>query len=780
MRRLPLLLCSSLLWTGGAYLPAVAADETDPGLRGEQWAQQARTSARLGDMDAAIHAWAEALLHDPANVGYRVSLAREQLRAGQQAQARDTLEALLQSSPRYAPALHLQAELAALETRWPDVLTSLERIAPTQKTPAMEDLARRARVNIAIDTAKQLAERQQQLQARLVLRDAEEQAGDLADLIGALAFAYLDIGVPNDGLWLLHDRMPPDPDKALGLRLEQAGFLLKTGDEIGFNVALDRLARMPMGTRHHAHYEELRYLQMIRDGEALRERGDLPAADRKLAAAVAKYPDDARGLSALARLRVAQKRPAEASTLYQTLLAQDSQNPDLLRGAAWAAAQTGDKPAARRLANRAVVTAPQDTALQHDMAALEQAVGVPAKQAWKPDIQVTAGAFTRQREGTPGTRQLSAIELPVEAQVPVASGQLAVTVTPVYLEAGDFSPGHTVASRFGGGPLLSLDASNTYLVSPRGGNQYSRYARGIGAALAYRIGGLSADIGVSPDGFLFRQVIGGLRYEDTLGEREALWYSATLQRRSVTDSVLSWGGSFDPRGGGAWGGVVRTGGLLQANYDFGAFSVNGYGGYDVYEGERVYDNHRLQTGVTFQLPALRTQRHLLSAGLGASLMMYDNNQNYFTWGHGGYFSPQRYWWTGVPVQWAWRGERLSYRLNASLGYQSIAEDAADYFPGNSALQDQAAVVMLTPAATAAGFRGTPVYAAKDVSGVAYNVRAAAEYAMSTRYALGFSAGLDNAADYSQWEAGLYLRYRLTPDAQPPALPFTPFGSPHAR
>jgi hypothetical protein len=62
---------------------------------------------------------------------------------------------------------------------------------------------------------------------------------------------------------------------------------------------------------------------------------------------------------------------------------------------------------------------------------------------------------------------------------------------------------------------------------------------------------------------------------------------------------------------------------------------------------------------------------------------YDRNLNFFSIGHGGYFSPQRYLLGAVPVSWYERRDRLEYEVAGSAGLQSIQQDGAPFDPTRS-------------------------------------------------------------------------------------------------
>ncbi|MEX5694938.1 cellulose synthase subunit BcsC-related outer membrane protein, partial [Pseudomonas syringae] len=76
----------------------------------------------------------------------------------------------------------------------------------------------------------------------------------------------------------------------------------------------------------------------------------------------------------------------------------------------------------------------------------------------------------------------------------------------------------------------------------------------------------------------------------------------------------------------------------------------------------------------------------LTLGVSATALSYENNQSFYTYGHGGYFSPQSFFAIGMPVTWSQRTANFSYQLKGSVGVQHFEQDRADYFPTDSALQ----------------------------------------------------------------------------------------------
>jgi len=383
----------------------------------------------------------------------------------------------------------------------------------------------------------------------------------------------------------------------------------------------------------------------------------------------------------------------------------------------------------------------------------------PAQQALNEIVEdrtgyAVQGLTVRSNNGEKGLSKLTDVEAPFEVSVPVGdnSASMALQITPVSLSSG--SPGNSAQARFGASGL-----------DPVG----SQTANGIGVAVAYRDKeqGLKADLGVSPMGFIYSTPIGGVSLNRPFDGNSDYRYGVSVSRRAVTDSVTSFAGSRDPRTGDKWGGVTANGVRGELSYDDQKFGAYGYGSAHVLLGNNVESNNRFELGSGIYWYLRNAPDSILTLGLSGSALTYANNQDFFTVGHGGYFSPQTFFALGVPISWSQRTENFTYRVKGSVGVQHIGQDSAEVFPGNSDLQ---------PRATAAGLSG---YGSESKTGVGYSLNAAGEYKFGSRFFLGGTLGVDNASDYRQLSGGVYLRYTFENMTGPMALPVSPFGSPYS-
>ncbi|MBO9904115.1 BCSC C-terminal domain-containing protein [Xanthomonas phaseoli pv. dieffenbachiae] len=308
-------------------------------------------------------------------------------------------------------------------------------------------------------------------------------------------------------------------------------------------------------------------------------------------------------------------------------------------------------------------------------------------------------------------------------------------------------------------PAGLADTLDAMAASGNGSRRLSQDDTGVGVGVRYRNGGFSADVGSTPIGFQEQNLVGGVGYRGELGDTVS--WSAEASRRAVTDSVLSFAGAQDGRSGREWGGVTSTGLSLSATADNGL--LGGYANLAAHrlQGNNVADNDHRQVDLGFYVHALETEHQSLTAGVNLTTMQYDKNLSGFTYGHGGYFSPQEYVDLGFPVHWSGRtaGQTVNWKVDASVGVQHFSTDASPYFPTDPTLQQAAYDAASLAALLGLVNRYTdPVYAGESRTGVSYNLSGAAEWQVAPQLFLGGRLTFNNARDYNQFSSNLYLRF----------------------
>lgn len=364
-----------------------------------------------------------------------------------------------------------------------------------------------------------------------------------------------------------------------------------------------------------------------------------------------------------------------------------------------------------------------------------------------------AGAgMLNYRSGSLGFDRLTAFEAPFE--VSIAGGyraRLSVIAKPVFLDSGqaDGSAVMTVVESTTSGskqvaiptPIGTLTATDTTLPAQQN-------ASGIGGEVQLSFPHFAIAGGSTPYGFLVQTFTGRLNWNPGGGP-----VTVNFSRDSVKDSQLSYAGLRDPAGdslgveGQIWGGVVANQGSLQiARGDAQSgyyFSIGG----QTLEGYKVEHNSRFDGGGGAYWRAWTDPENgLLNIGVNFFAMHYEKNQNAFTHGMGGYFSPQAYFLANVPLTWTGHYlTRLHYVVAGGLGLQAFQEDKTPLWPliGDKALE------------TSMSYASLP---AKTSVGTNFDVHGQAAYQISPHWIAGASFGANNTRDYKAGSIGFSVHY----------------------
>jgi predicted Zn-dependent protease len=351
----------------------------------------------------------------------------------------------------------------------------------------------------------------------------------------------------------------------------------------------------------------------------------------------------------------------------------------------------------------------------------------------------------RARSGGRGLERLREYGGGVEASVPLPSigGELSARVQAVTIETGRLDTSLESLNRFGTNATGLREA-----LRPR-----DTSAIGTSLGAAYTRGGVTVDIGSTPLGFREQNILGGVELTPRLSQDVQLRLRA--ERRSVTDSLLSWSGMRDPGTGLTFGGVVRNTGRGQIEYYSGRFGAYAGAGYSTLNGRNVADNTRIEAGGGVTYAILREPDRELVTGLDLTYYGYDKNLRLFTLGHGGYFSPQTYVGASIPVDYRQRWGDWAFRVGGTAGVAYFREKRSPLFPTDGGLQEIAE--------RQAGTTGVSAfYPSQSATSFIAGARADLEYAITPSLRVGASARYDRSADFNETRALVYARYRFDP------------------
>jgi hypothetical protein len=144
----------------------------------------------------------------------------------------------------------------------------------------------------------------------------------------------------------------------------------------------------------------------------------------------------------------------------------------------------------------------------------------------------------------------------------------------------------------------------------------------------------------------------------------------------------------------------------------------------------------------------KTDNWALRVGVSLYYTGYDKNLNGFTFGQGGYFSPQNFEGLGFPIEWTGHAGPWSWLASTTLGVQQFHASSSQVFPNNP--NAQLAIETLNPNLATLSGQSSGV-------GFGFNLKGQVEYALDSTTSLGLAGSANNSNSYNEVAAQLYLR-----------------------
>jgi tetratricopeptide (TPR) repeat protein len=693
-----------------------------------------------GQTDDGIKYLERAIEVDHDDTWLHFKLASQYAGRNQQTKGRNLLENSLSRHPGEIDALYALALYLADHGDKGDALQTLNRIPPAQRNRDMVALGQRLTTKNLLPTAKSLAMQNKMNEAIKLLAEAEAGSAGNNEQALAVALAWAEIGEVSRG-------------RDLYQKVDESS--------VDFND-LDSDARSGLIKILIASGKRAQALQQLDDWAAAPSADSVPVGLHlcNLYADIGEY--------------------AHAKKQFDALLAAHSSQSYMLYDAWKMAERTGHLDDEIDYLKKLVVAEPSDRkagaadpqasstqppALPYELVGIDEFGSADKiERDWKErklaalidrrSRWVSSTIDIRSRTGTAGVSEYHSVEIPLEYRTPWH------TDDEVFFRADwiRLNTGSVASTSDGFGSMLLCQPNCTAAT-------LEQSAQGMSYTAGYQRTDFIMDIGTTPRNFPVSNVVGGMQYKGDLGP---FGYSLEASRRPITSSLLSYSGTRDPNTGKIWGGVVATGGRFGLSLDSGeTFGFWSSFGVHKLTGQNVLSNRRVQIMAGEQWRIVNEENRRLVIGLTG--MYWDNSENAgeYTFGHGGYYSPQNYRSLSLPITYAARSPRFSYLLRASVSSSHSESKEAPYYPTDSQMQVDAEA--LTPTNFI-----TPTYAASSGGGRGHSLRAAWEYQVTPALFAGGLFAIDRSDYYAPNQALLYLRYSIDhPGARPVFLPPEP-------
>jgi hypothetical protein len=338
-----------------------------------------------------------------------------------------------------------------------------------------------------------------------------------------------------------------------------------------------------------------------------------------------------------------------------------------------------------------------------------------------------------------------------------------VIARPVFLDSGQADGTATISvieSGVSGSGLTNIPEPIGTQTNTNTNPPAQQNATGLGGEVQLAFPNFAIAGGYTPYGFLVTTVTGRMMLKPGNGP-----ITINFVRDAQKDSQLSYAGLRDPAGnslgheGQIWGGVVYNQGNIQfARGD----AQSGYyfsAGGQYLTGHNVRNNTRIDgDGGAWWRAWAAPEYGNLSVGVNFFAMHYANNDNAFTHGMGGYFSPQMYFLANVPLTYTGHYQtNWHYNVVGAFGLQAFQENKTPLWPlaVDKALETSLSSPML-PDLTSVGPN--------------YDLRGQVSYQIAPHWFAGGFFGANNTRNYNSASVGFSVHYMFRPQPSAATAP----------
>jgi len=344
---------------------------------------------------------------------------------------------------------------------------------------------------------------------------------------------------------------------------------------------------------------------------------------------------------------------------------------------------------------------------------------------------IAMGFSYRNKSGQTGESQLQTIRVAAfEAKVYAGNrAELTAKLSFINLNAGTLG----VGANFGNAPKTFKNYTTSPVTKYNGLGEFSlrfEYQNWLSPFVEVGVTPIGATLTAKPTGRI------GATYRHTSGYVTIEGYA-----RSIQESITSYVGSVDPYKGAQWGAVQELGVGGQVFQGLGqGWTIYGAASYGSIQGTNTEENTHLAVVGAVAKEIKVDGLEYLTIGPAVSYESFDNNQNFFTYGNGGYFSPQSILQGVLSVNFLTKeGEMFLLGGDISIGYQGNEQASAPYFPINNPGDGRK-------------------YPATSSQGAVALIGLQGGYLIDNHWMIGASASYAVTANYNEGFISIYGRY----------------------
>ena len=717
-------------------------DRNEEASRTIEKAWQEYNAGRYGDAEKHFQAAAESASDPDVKSRAELGTAYTLRQTGRNQEAREVLEAL--SDKGYDPEKTIPALMDLLISSGDlSAAKSLLSSVPEGSKARYEAEVRNLQIDLMkkeLQSLKPGSAEHRRTAERVLSLFPEENS-----VRGALAWGCLDaedLACANEQFSKLHEALPESEEYLLGL-----GYTLEKQGRREDAVELIKARQQPLGPK----VVELKLRLYRKLGLAAYEREDYAAAEQYLSEALKIAPDDKDTLELLAWSLYKQDKTEKAMELFEKLYEKDKTSRrahDLFLAYGGAGRTDTAWDFAESLKNSGE---PELQKAAGDWHFASQRP-IRAAQAYDGTDSCYVGCDTpwaeffpnyRFIEGEPGLSQFKTASLPMRMHYPASKGREWIFgVNTMHMDAGS-----APESPFAGSYYRRVNDPSAEI------DELIESRAVVEPMIGYRVEGETQyefRAGVTPIG-------GPVAPVPTFSLRASRGHKwrIQVQQCSVKESLQSYIGQRDPYSKRTWGRVMKTG--IHGERSFGLTGPYWFSagfGYDYLWGEDTVDNHLVSANLSIG----RTDPVWLgelSTGLFFSARHFDQNTDFHTFGHGGYFSPQLFFIAGPFIRYESSLCR-DYWIDThfSIGYMYYRSDAAPRYPIK---QDDIAGLSPEARDESSGY-----FEGKDDRGIGVDFQVQVLKFINRFMAAGFLFGVNTSSDYTEWQGGLFLNVYFEP------------------